>query len=115
VDHNVPRGVGGSDTFSNQSALCRQCHDAKHGDGLAPTVELQSTGNMDKVEFMLFKQFFNEMLPAMARTVDVRLIPKFRLDKRYVWHLPEGDMRRLDTRLSDEDAEYNSFRAVDYM
>jgi len=115
VDHNVPRGAGGSDILSNQSALCRQCHRAKHGEGLAPTIELQSTGSMDKLEFMLFKQFFNEMIPALAREFGVRLVPKFRLDTRDVWHLPEGDMRRLDSRLADEEPEYSSFQASEYM
>lgn len=115
VDHCVPRGNGGSDLYSNNSTLCRQCHDAKERNGIAPTVELQTTGQMTDHEFMYFKQFLTEMIPALARGYGVRLIPKFKLDDRPVWHLPLGDMKRLDNTLSEEDAEYRSYRAADYM
>jgi hypothetical protein len=114
VDHGVPRGVGGSEQFSNLLTLCRRCHEAKHGDGLAPTVELRSSGAMTDTEFLLFKQLLTEMLPAMAREFGVRLRPKFDLDDRDCWHLPLGDVRRLDRELSSEAPQYNSLQAADY-
>ena len=115
VDHCVPRGFGGSDRYSNNSTLCRQCHDAKEGDDIAPTVEFQSTGEMTEYEFTLFRQFLREMVPAMARSHNVRLVPKYKLDNRQVWHLPLGDVKRLDKTLSEEDTEYRSLQAADYM
>lgn len=115
VDHIVPRGVGGSEAYRNLGTLCRQCHDAKHGEGLAPTVELQSTGKMDGIEFDYFVHLMQEMLPAAALVVDVRLQPKFNLDDRDVWHLPVGDCRRLDKALSKKVDQYRSLQAADYM
>lgn len=114
VHHGVPRGVGGSELFSNYDSYCRRCHEAVDGDGLAPTVELQSSGTMTDPEFLLFKQLLNEMLPAMAREFGVRLRPKFDLDGRSCWHLPVGDMRRLDQELSSEAPQYRSLQATDY-
>lgn len=115
LDYAVPRGVGGSESFSNLLTLCRQCHDAKHGEGLAPTVEMASTGRMEPIEFDYFTQFMNEMLPALAEISGVDLDPKFNLDGREAWHLPLGDLRRLDKVLSEELDDYCSFQAADYM
>jgi hypothetical protein len=115
VDHNVPRGVGGSDRMSNLSTLCRECHEAKHGDGIAPTVRLQSTGGMTDTEFVWFKQLLNEMIPVMADTFGVRLQPKFGLQEDKIWYLPLGDLRRLDKQLYGTDAEYCSLRTEQYM
>jgi len=116
VDHSVPRGRGGSDRFSNLRTLCNQCHGAKHDDGYAPMLEFQSTGAMDNYTFRHFRQFFDEILPAMGRAVGVRLDPKFRLDdKRDVWFVSLGDVRHADATLSTFDEEYNSLRAADYM
>lgn len=114
VDHGVPRGVGGSEQFSNLHSLCRRCHEAAHGDGLAPTVELRSSGVMTDTEFLMFKQLLTEMLPAMAREFGVRLRPKFDLDNRDCWHLPLGDVRRLDRELSSDAPQYCSLQAADY-
>lgn len=67
VDHTVPRGNGGSERFSNLGSLCRRCHDAKHGQGLAPTARFASTGDMSGAEFDWFTHFVKEILPALAR------------------------------------------------
>jgi hypothetical protein len=115
VDHNVPRGAGGSELLSNNSTLCRRCHEAKHGDGLAPTVEIQSTGAMTDYEFKLFRQFVDQVVPALARQVDVALVPEFDLDDCDAWHIPVGDVLLLDEELRDVDDEYASTRAADYM
>jgi hypothetical protein len=88
---------------------------AKHGDELAPTVEFQSTGAMTEYEFMLFKQFIKEMIPTMSHAFGIHLDPKFKLDERSVWHLPVGDLKRLDRSLADEDSEYRSLAPADYM
>jgi len=114
VDHCVPRGHGGSELFSNNSTLCRQCHEAKNGHRLAPTVEVASTGRMTDYEFQLFYQFFDEMVPALADQVDVRLVPMFNIDDRRAWHLPVGDVKRLDKVLTDN-PEYASFQLAEYM
>jgi hypothetical protein len=69
---------------------------------------------MTDYEFILFRQFYQEMIPALARQVDVSLKPKFNLDDREAVHLPMGNVKRLDRQLRD-DAEYASFRMADYM
>ncbi len=115
VDHNVPRGVGGSELYQNKQTLCRRCHDAKHGDGIAPTVQLESSGRMTGVEFRWFRHFVKEMLPKLAEEHGIELEPKFNLDDGEAWHLPLGDFRRLDRQLSKEDGSYRSLQASDYM
>ncbi len=115
ADHGVPRGAGGSDQLSNLLSLCRRCHDAKHGNGIAPTVQLQSTGRMTNVEFVWFKQFLQEMLPALARSHDVQLRPKFNLNDEENWYLPLGDLRRLGRQLAEEYDRYDSLQLSQFM
>lgn len=114
-DHNVPRGAGGSDRLSNLNSLCRRCHDAKHGKGIAPTVQWTSTGIMTGTEFVWFKHFMQEMLPALTRAFDIRLVPKFGLADEETWYLPLGDLRRLDQQLLEADDQYLSLQAHQYM
>lgn len=108
VDHRVPRGAGGSDRSSNLGTLCRVCHDAKHGLGIAPGAQLKSTGNMTDTEFRWFKHLLQEMIPAMARILGVQLVPKFRLNDDDMWHLPLGDLRLLNAKLVKADEDYSS-------
>ena len=111
-------GRGGGCVFVSVSLLCYTrnegaSHRPQHGEGLALTAELQSTGTMDKIEFRLFRHIFNEMISSMARDFDIHLIPKFKFDGRNVWHLPEGDVKRLAAQLSDEGPEYSSLQFLD--
>lgn len=115
ADHGVPRGVGGSERLSNLNTLCRRCHKAKHGDGIAPTVQLESTGEMTDREFLWFKHLLKEMMPAMARELNVRLAPKFGLNNEKVWYIPLGDLRLLDKQLTEADSQYTSTRPEQYM
>lgn len=116
VDHIVSRGQGGSDRFNNLHTLCEQCHKAKHEDGLAPMLKFRRAGDwMDDYTFHYFKQFWNEMLPAMGRSVGVRLDPKFNLENNEAWSVPLGDVCLADPLLSEIDEEYNSFQMSDYM
>jgi len=116
-DHTVPRGVGGSNRLSNIGTLCRKCHDAKHGNGTAPTVEIVSSGRMDDEEFIWFKHLLNQMIPVFARQYNVQLDARFQLDNRDVWHLPIGDLRLLDQVLSQSDdiSGYASLQVEQYM
>lgn len=83
VHHIVPRGRGGSDRLSNLALLCRQCHDAVHGEGTAPTVRFESTGDMDTDSFKTFLQFFSELPTA-----------RFDADEK-VWWVPKADFERV--------------------
>lgn len=115
VDHVVPRGVGGGEPISNQITLCRRCHDAKHGKRVAPTVRLESTGTMTELEFAWFRHFVDEMIPALARAVDVRTKPKYRLMNTEGWAIPLGDLRRMDSELSKADGQYQPLNAAAFM
>ncbi len=89
VHHIVPRGQGGSNRLSNLALLCRQCHDAAHGDGTAPTVQFSSTGNMDTDSFKTFLRFFSEL-------------PTARFDaEAKVWRVPKADFERVVESVSD--------------
>lgn len=109
IDHIVPRGSGGSDRISNLHTLCRKCHDAKENDTAATSVEWMSTGRMDSYEFSWFRHVMNEMLPAIARQLGIRLSPKFKVENKEIWELSVGDLCALDRALVDEDSRYESF------
>lgn len=70
---------------------------------------------MTGTEFDWFKHFMQEMLPALAREFDIRLVPKFGLADEDAWHLPLGDIRRLDQQLLTADEEFSSLQAHQYM
>lgn len=83
VHHIVPRGRGGSDRLANLALLCRQCHDAAHGEGTAPTVQFESTGEMTTDSFKTFLRFFSEL-------------PTARFDsEEKVWRVPKADFERV--------------------
>lgn len=115
IDHIVPRSAGGSDQFSNLVTLCRRCHDAKHGNGIVPSVQFKSTGGMTDIEFQWFRQFLKQILPALTQSVGVHLEPKFNLDQQQAWYLPLGELRRLDSTLAQEDSSYYPLQASEYM
>lgn len=115
IDHGVPRGAGGADRMSNLNTLCRDCHEAKHGNGIAPSVQMESTGEMSKREFIWFKHFIKEMVPAMADVVGTKIRPKFNLDEQGYWYIPVGDVIALNKQLAESDARYESVDPVDYM
>lgn len=94
VHHIVPRGKGGSNLMSNQVLLCRRCHDAAHGDGMAPTVQSMSTGTMEPETFELYRQFWSEILPKIGEMSNVPVEPIYVADDR-CWHVAESDMRLL--------------------
>lgn len=120
VNHGVPRGVGGSSTLWNLSTLCRDCHEAVHGEReLAPTVEFMSTGRMSDDEFRWYKHFWDELLPAMSYLVGPETLtiePMFGLDDRNVVHIPLGEIIRF-AQLEEvrEVPAYNSVMAADFM
>jgi hypothetical protein len=105
VDHNVPRGRGGPNTISNKMTLCRRCHEAKHGErDHAPTVRFISTGDMIEKDFSWYRHLWTEQLPALTEVVlKDRIVPKFALSENEAWHIPIGDLRRLDKVLAEKD------------
>lgn len=94
VHHIVPRGQGGSNLMSNQTVLCRRCHDAAHGKKMAPTVQSASTGMMDSETFELYRQFWRNILPQMGEMCNVSIQPIY-VGEEQCWHIAEADMRLL--------------------
>lgn len=120
VDHKIPRGRGGANTLTNLSSLCRRCHEAKHGErSHAPTVRFKSTGDMKDKDFRWFRQLWKQQFPALTETIlNEPIEPKFNLsDAPYrAWHIPLGDLRRLDEVLAKrDDLEYAPLGAHNYM
>lgn len=116
VDHGVPRGQGGSDRFRNLRTLCKRCHKAKHGDGYAPMLEFQSSGQMDEYTFAYWRHFFDEILPAMGRQIGINLDPKYKIDgSRKLRFVPLGDMQLADAKLAATDEEYATLQLAEYM
>lgn len=94
VHHIVPRGRGGSNLMSNQVVLCRRCHDACHGDRMAPTVEVMSTGQMDAETFELYRRLWTEIIPTIGDQYHVPIEPIFD-EETQCWHVAEADARLL--------------------
>jgi hypothetical protein len=121
VDHVVERGSGGANTLRNKATECRRCHEAKHEErDHAPTIRFMSTGDMVKEDFIWFRHFWGEILPAMSAVVaDYRIKPVFDIadNAEYrAWHIPMGDVRRLDEVLSStEELKYRAMGAHHYM
>lgn len=80
--------------MSNQVVLCRRCHDAYHGEGMAPTVQTMSTGQMDPQTFELYRKFWDEIVPRLGDLYNVPIEPIYR-DEDKCWHVAEADMKIL--------------------
>lgn len=121
MHHIVPRGNAGSTTHTNAASLCDRCHKPIHeGEGFAPTIRWQSTGDMEQKDFIWFRHFWKEMLPALseAAVADSRIEPYFDDPNRpyKAWHIPLGDVRRLDEILTGRsDVKYSSMQVCSYM
>lgn len=56
--HIVPKSRGGTDRVSNLKTVCKECHDAIHGRGFAPTAALFQTGSEpDQIPIKVGKGF----------------------------------------------------------
>jgi len=119
--HIVPRGDGGSTNHRNLASLCKRCHEAIHeGDGFAPTIRCQSTGDMVQKDFIWFRHFWKEMLPALSQAAGKRTPIQTYFndpDRPYqAWHVPLGDLRTLDDLLADApEIEYSPMGVCHYM
>lgn len=102
--------------MSNLNTYCRRCHKAKHGEGIAPTIQFESTQRMTEREFHWFKHFVDEMIPVMAQIIGTHLNPKFALEEQKAWHIPLGDVYHLDEQLADYEMEYTTLTQLqEYM
>lgn len=120
ADHNVSSGQGGSNAISNRSSLCRRCHKAKHEERPhAPTIRFVSTQDMPNKDFRWFEHLWKEQFPALTNAIlDYRIEPIFDIsDATYrAWHIPLGDLRRLDEKLAGlDDVEYAPMSIHHYM
>jgi len=121
VDHVVPRGQGGSNSIRNKASECRRCHEAKHGErDHAPTVRFISTGDMIEEDFFWFKHLWNRQFPALTElALNYRVEPIFNIANSadyQAWHIPLGDLRRLDEVLAEmDDIKYVPLGAANYM
>jgi len=121
VDHVIPRGQGGSNAIRNKASECRRCHEAKHGErDHAPTVRFTSTGDMIEQDFYWFRHLWKHQFPALTElAVDYRIEPVFNIADSaayQAWHVPLGDLRRLDEVLADmDDLRYVPLGAAHYM
>jgi len=121
VDHVIPVGKGGPNTIRNKATECRRCHEAKHGErDHAPTVRFMSTGDMIQKDFRLFRHLWNCQFPALSElALDHRIEPVFGLANSapyQAWHIPLGELRRLDEVLAErDDIQYSPLGAHHYM
>jgi hypothetical protein len=108
ADHIVQQGAGGSSLHGNIASLCRDCHEAKHGEReIAPTIRFMSTGDMSDDEFRWFRHFWDEIFPALTEAaVGQRVEPLVNIDDNTPWqgrHIPMGTVRYFEERLAEQD------------
>jgi len=71
---------------------------------------------MNEREFVHFKHFFNEQIPALtSRICEPGVDAMFNLGGQEAWHVPIGDLLRIDKRLRDDDIPYKPLTVADYM
>lgn len=102
VHHIVPRSKGGSNRLSNLKTLCKECHNAVHGDEIAPTIEIASSRDMSNDEFTWFRHFLKEIIPAIASDHKVRIEPIF-IEETNTWNVPVADIKLLDEQINNHD------------
>lgn len=86
--HVVPLSQGGSHRLSNLVLLCEVCHDAAHGERLAPAVKWYTNGEMTDDEFETFHEFVGSL--DLAR---------FDGDEE-CWYIPKADAELLKDRFA---------------
>jgi hypothetical protein len=91
VHHIVPRGRRGSNRLSNLILLCRRCHDAAHGRGVAPAVTFYTNGQMTTDEFDEYHQLMREFK-------DHRLA-RFDSDEG-CWYIPKSDVKLVVSKFA---------------
>ena len=106
VHHIVPRGRGGSHRISNQAVLCRKCHDAAHGDGYAPTVQVMSTGGMSTEVFEIFRRFWRDVLPEVGCRFGIPIQPIYD-ENTHCWRVARADMEALSFLANSETKSQN--------
>jgi len=79
-----------------------------------------STGDMINKDFRWFRHCWKEQIPALSELVlNHRIVPKFNLADEapyQAWHIPLGELRRLDEILADSnEVEYSPMQAHHYM
>lgn len=61
VHHVVPVGQGGSHQRSNLVPLCPQCHEAAHGEVMAPRIRWYTNGRLTKDEFTRHHRLWKQL------------------------------------------------------
>jgi len=121
ADHIVPQGAGGCSIHTNISSLCRECHEAKHGEReIAPTIRWMSTGEMSPLEFRWFRHFWDEIFPVLTEiAIGQRVDPLIDIDEGTPWqarHIPLGVLRFCDEKFANrDDVNYAPKEAHHYM
>lgn len=60
VHHVVPVSNGGSHAESNLRVLCRDCHEAAHGNEMAPVIEFFTGWKIPDEDFEVFRSYLRE-------------------------------------------------------
>jgi hypothetical protein len=96
--------------MSNQVVLCRQCHDAAHGDGYAPTVQVMSTGGMSTEVFEIFRRFWRDALPEVGSRFGIPIQPIYD-ENIHCWRVARADMDALSS-LADSEIQPQEIVAI---
>ena len=120
VHHIVQRGVAGPDTLRNKASLCRRCHEAVHGErDHAPTIRIESTGDMIDKDFAWFRHFFTNQVPAITEVATGhRVEPMFNHAESApyeAWHISLGELRQMAKILTRMDVKYRTPMMEEYM
>lgn len=87
VHHIVPVGQAGSHRQSNLVPLCPQCHQAAHGECMAPRIRWYTNGNLSQNEFDEHKRLWKRIRQQFGA-------PRFDPEDDNVY-IPVADVERI--------------------
>jgi len=87
VHHIVPVGQAGTHRQSNLVPLCSRCHQAAHGEWMAPRIRWYTNDDLSNVEFHSHKRLWKEMRERLG-------VPRFDSDEDCVY-IPIADKDRI--------------------
>lgn len=91
VHHIVPVGQAGSHQISNLVPLCPECHQASHGERMAPRVKWFTNGELTEEEFNRHDRLWKQMRDRLG-------VPRFDPDQKCVY-VPLADADEIIERI----------------
>jgi hypothetical protein len=92
IHHIVPVRQAGSHSLSNLVPLCGRCHEAAHGNRMAPRIKWYTNGELSSTEFQQHKRLWKQLRDQFG-------VPRFDSENDCVY-VPLADVEVIIERMS---------------